>query len=364
MKRGISLVSLLTVLIFIASCSVRMLTAEPTFAEWHSVQENWSNETLNELNFRASETYREITGSRFSTEELMARNQFYWFFPDFQAAHAGQDLACNQGTSRTFSDRSPINSYYLPYGVDEFFVAMIFHENLHSDVPGWRDVSNMVRLAQPGLMVHGFETNLVALDEPLLNYFDEAFVDLLRAYIMREAGFADFDVYGSSYQPGVEVLKPVFEEMLANGITLRDLYILHTNSDLEGILRLIGETVAHHSEPQPDSMSDEEYLVALGFGIASQAHFVVLEEMRMQTEVYVSLATVEAPVTQQVAAPEVTIQPPTTLRATCGMELWFSPQQYQQTTSEFTFPPDVWRQNTWGNWVIEEENYYLVIDQE
>lgn len=357
------LAGLILVLPFLSLTTAQEENLAQWYARWYTSDGRW----FGELNNRASAAYAQITGTPRSIQELMNRNRFYWFWPDFESAVRSMwpdyALECVNGQSSTYNG-AHVQSLYIDTDDYRSIISTVFHENIHSDaIDG--NMSDALYFGAENLWSNGFE-----LYDGRFEYFDEAFVEILSDLVMREAGFADYSDGG--YGAGTAVLRPMIEKIMARGVTVRDLYDTHTRSDVEEILLWIGMVYVQENgiayNPDWDEPS-RELAVSYGYQFAlevNQAQEIVIYPP--QEEVAVETTPEAAPTEETEVQAEPTavveITPPVPTRATCGMWLWFSPAQYELYMRAYDFPPDVWYQNEWGNWRIVEEDYYAVIDSQ
>lgn len=272
------------------------------------------------------------------------------------------DLACINGQSSTYNG-TEVQSYYITTDDYRYIMATMFHENIHTDTV-WAHASSAVPSTGPeGLWVKGFK-----LENGSLDYFDEAFVEVLADLMMNEAGFTGF--IDGGYAASTPILRPMIEQIMAHGASVQDLYNVHTRSNIEEILMWIG--IVEMGDAYNGTDPAKDVVIEFGYEFARQVHQAQFDAMYPPQEPVQGITpeVTGTPSPEVTATTEVRESEPTLVatptepvrRATCGMWLWFSPSQYELYNRAYSFPSDVWHQNEWGNWWITEEDYYAVID--
>lgn len=234
----------IVLLLLLATVFSNAQSQEEDLADWFYQQVTLDAQILEELNNLATETYQQITGSDsvYSFYSTASRNEFYLYWPDYQVRQqslyhfADRDLSCVVGSS--YKDYN-VQVFYLEY-FDPYFVSTIFHENLHTDI--YQRSAVDTSFLPSDTISWGFELRLNG-EWRVLWYFDEAFVDYLKVKIMYQAGFTHFDDYAISYAPGVQIIEPFLDRAIENGLTIQQLWSIHSSSDVAAIFDILGREI-------------------------------------------------------------------------------------------------------------------------
>lgn len=366
--------------VFLLLSASQLQAQGQTLAQWFYSQPG-DTVDLNDLNARTSAAYKEVTQSPTSVQELMARNSFYRYWPEFETRaltmDPSKDLSCIYALA---SNKQQV--YYLEDGVDDYLVSTVFHENFHSDVFFSQAVYSPDFYKHLGFLQESWGFDARAYGSwGILKYFDEAYVSYSDAYVMRQTGFNSYRTYGETYEPGVLILEPLMERIMASGVSFEEIYNLHAQSNIETMLFLLGQAWGEERKLYIDAEAPttRAEIILLGFEIARDIHQAIFLKAMGQTNTYiqmVSTANTTSPAPVQTAVPNSTALPPPIVvssvaveetpyirpRATCGTSLRFSQAQYDSINSAFTFSRGDFFFSEDTNWYIQEEDYYAVID--
>ena len=324
--------------LFLLSVGVSAQT-EPTFAEWFWSQD-WNQEKLPELDDRIAVEYAAITESVVEPHHIAGRTEFFWYWPDFANAiweiEPDYELACISGIARNGFNRIYVEE------VDEALVGITFHENIHSDTTGLSHGLFEYLDIWGADWTDGFDVRLYG-EWGQTNYFDEAFVEILSARYVRQAGFSSYPRNGHAYLVATALLAPVFDEILESGTTLSHLKWLHTNSSVEEFLYLVGKEL----------LEDEEVASISVEGAIERGLSFAFEVQAAQVEATGGLGT------------RASLDTPLhlSLHPTCGLTLRFSEAQKIELEEHYVFGEYAWWPY-YGDWGIFEEDYYLAVDAE